>query len=144
MPASQVIYSVGDVEKVLPELACEVFVSRILASQFHGDGQQVQAVHAHPARAVRLFEMAACGERRRAVEYPDVVQAQKTALEHVHALGILTVYPPGEIQHQLVKHGLQELPITLAAEPFLDLVHAPGSPRVYWRIDVSKRPLIGR
>src|SRR6266545_3268925 len=48
----------GDVDEVLEELAGHVLVGGIFARQLERDGQHVEAVHAHPARAVRLLDVA--------------------------------------------------------------------------------------
>ena len=45
----------------------------------------------------------AIGQRRRAVDRADVVEAEEAALEHVVALGVLAVDPPGEVEQQLVE-----------------------------------------
>ncbi len=141
---AQMVDGVGDVEEVLPELARDVLVGRVLAREFQGDGHQVEAVHRHPARAVGLLDEAAAGQRLAAVEDADVVEAQEAALENVLALGVLAVHPPGEIQQQLVKDALQKLAVGLAAALGLDLVHAPRGPGMHRRIDVAEIPLISR
>ena len=52
-----------------------------------------------PAGAVRLFELAACGQRLRAVEHADVVQAEKAAAgTGSPSAAVLAVDPPGEVQ----------------------------------------------
>ena len=48
------------------------------------------------------------GSVRAAVEDADVVEAEEAALEDVAALRVLAVDPPGEVQHQLVEHALEE------------------------------------
>ena len=53
------------------------------------------------------------GQRRAAVEHADVVEAEEAALEHVLAVAILAVHPPGEVQQQLVERALQELEVDL-------------------------------
>jgi hypothetical protein len=60
-----------------------------------GDLQHVLAEERHPGRAIRLFQIAARGQGRAAVEHADVVQAQEAALEHV-ALG--AIFP---VHHQV-------------------------------------------
>ncbi|MDC4224173.1 MAG: hypothetical protein MPW15_08085 [Candidatus Manganitrophus sp.] len=51
-----------------------------------------------------------------AVEDADVVEAEEAALEDVPALGVLAVHPPGEVEHQLVEHPLQEGQVALPAQ----------------------------
>ena len=75
--AAQIRHRVGDVDEVLPELARDVLVRRILGGQLHGNREQVEAVHRHPARAVRLLEVPAGRQRPRSVEHADVVEAQE-------------------------------------------------------------------
>jgi hypothetical protein len=79
----------------------------------------------------------------RAVEHRNVVQTEKAALEHVIAVAVLAVDPPGVIQQQLVKHPLKKAEIALAAlHPFgperLERAH-----RMNRRIDIAERPFIG-
>ena len=59
--------------------------------------------------------MAARRQRLAAVEDADIVEAEKTALKDVAALGVLAVDPPGEIQHQLVENAPEKSPIADAA-----------------------------
>ncbi len=133
----------GDVHEVLEELAGHVLVGGVVVGQLQGDGQHVEAVHGHPARAVRLLEAPAGGQGRRAVEDADVVEAQEAALEDVLALGVLAVHPPREVQQELVEDLLEEGPVARAAAAALDLVDAQGRPGVHGRIDVAQRPLVG-
>jgi hypothetical protein len=71
-----------------------------MREESQGHLEHVLAEHRHPGRAVRLFQPAAGGQGRAAVEHPDVVQAEESSLEHIVAGGILAVDPPGEIQQQ--------------------------------------------
>src|SRR2546422_7791226 len=50
-----------------------------------------------PRRPVGLAEVTAVGERLRAVEYPNIIEAQKTARENVFAFDVFAIYPPGEV-----------------------------------------------
>src|ERR1700675_3671195 len=81
---------------------------------------------------------------RGTVEDSDVVQAQKTALENVHAVGVFAIYPPGEIEQEFVENLFKEPAVSNAAYAPLDFVNAPGSPCVDRRIDVAESPLVGR
>src|SRR6266511_514211 len=56
--AAHVADGMGDVDEVFEELAGHVLVGGIFARQLERDGQHVEAVHAHPARAVRLLDVA--------------------------------------------------------------------------------------
>src|SRR6266853_5639526 len=79
-----------------------------------------------------------------AVEDPDVVEPEEAALEHVAALRILAVDPPGEVQHQLVEHALQECQVALApALLAVNLEYAPRGPGMHRRVDVPEGPLVG-
>src|SRR6185369_4388905 len=104
----------GDRSKMLKELERHVFVDFIVHRQFDGDLQHVEAEQGHPGSAVSLFEIAACGERRAAVEYADVVQAKKAAFESIFAGTVFAVQPPGEIEQQFLKAPLKPLDITPA------------------------------
>ena len=102
-------------EEFLDELLVVGFMQRELDC----NTQHVLAEKHHPRGAVRLVEVAARGQRRGTVEYPDVVEPQETAVEHVCARTILAVHPPGEVHQQLGERVLEKLDVTLAAAPFL-------------------------
>src|SRR6202041_2132371 len=122
---AEMVHGVGNVDEVLPEFAGDVFVGGILRGELHGDGQQVQRVHGHPAGAVGLLDVAAGGKRVTAVEDSDVVEAEKAALENVHTFSVFAVDPPGEIQKKFMEDADQKCAVTAAVALFVDLVHAP-------------------
>ena len=73
------------------------------------------------------------------------VEAEKAALEDVQALRILSVYPPGEIQQQLVEDPFEEIEITgTAILVSVILENSHRRPGVHRGIDVAERPFIGR
>ena len=89
--------------------------------------------------------MAAVRQRCVPVEYADIVEPEKPALEDVSALDVLAVDPPGEIEHQLVEDALEKISVALAAAVLaVDLVDAPGRPGMHRRVDVAECPFIGR
>ena len=67
----------------------DVLVARAGRRQLECDGEQVQAVHAHPARRVGLLEDAALRERVGAIEDADVVETEEAAVEDVVTGGVL-------------------------------------------------------
>src|ERR1700739_3032555 len=77
--AAAVVHGGGGMNEMFEELAGDTFISGVLTSEFEGDSKHVQAVHPHPAGAVGLFEVTACGERSRAVENADVVETKEPA-----------------------------------------------------------------
>src|SRR5262245_24240864 len=86
--------------------------------------------------------MAASRQGRAAIENADIVESQESTLEDVLAFRVLPIHPPREVQHELVKHALQELAVATTAAFLLDLVHAPRGPGVHRRIDVAERPFV--
>ena len=143
VPEPERVHRVGDVDEVLPELARHVLVGLVRAGELHRDAEHVQAVHRHPAGAVGLLDVPAGGQRRAPVEHADVVQPQEAALEHVAALGVLPVHPPGEVQHQLVEDPAEEGQVPSASALLLDLVDAQRGPGEHRRVHVAERPLVG-
>ena len=140
-----VVDGVRDEEEVLEELRRYILVAVVLLRELERDCEQVQAVHAHPARRVGLLEEASGGERRvRAIEDADVVETEEAAFEDVVPCGVLAIHPPREIEHQLVKHALEEVAVRAAGIPPIDLVHAQRRPRVDGRVHVAELPLVGR
>src|SRR6266550_3428941 len=130
-------HSVGNVEEVLPELAGDVFINRTLAGEFKSDGEHVEGVHGHPRSAVGLFNMATSRKRSAAIEDADVVEAEKAALEHVHAFGVLAVHPPSEVEHEFLEHTLKKSAVTFPAGLLLNFVDAPRGPCVNRRIHIT-------
>ena len=107
-PQAAPIHGVGDVGGVFEELRGEVLIGPIVFGENQRHLEQVEAVHRHPRRAVGLFEPTVDRQLRRAVDRPDVVETEEAALEHVVALQVLSVDPPGEVQEQLVKDPFEE------------------------------------
>src|SRR5262249_24370494 len=93
-----VVHRVRDVNEVLPELAGHVFIGRIFTGKFESDGEKIECIHSHPTGAIGLLEVTPGGQWRAAIEHTDVVQAQEAALEDVHSISVLAVYPPGEVE----------------------------------------------
>src|SRR5438876_5129958 len=133
----------GDVEKVLEEFAGYVLVARVLLRQLQGNDEEVQAIHCHPARSVRLLDVPAGRQRVAPVENSDVVESQETALKNVLAFLVLPVDPPREVQQQLLKDPLEEEPVRAAEHLFLDFVNPPCGPGVHRGIHVIESPLVG-
>src|SRR5215467_6673778 len=106
--ATEMIDGIRDIQEVLPELAGHVFVSRIFTRQLHRDRQQVQTIHRHPTSAVGLLNMTSRWQGRAAVEDADVVEPEEPTLKHVAAFAIFAVYPPSEVQQQLLEDAGQE------------------------------------
>ena len=134
-------HGVGNVDKVLPEFAGNVFVGVVFFCKLHRDCQQIQRVHCHPTGAVGLLDVSAGRKRSAAVEHSDIVQSEKAALEDVHAFGVFAVHPPGEVQQQFVEDAFQELAIPLAVPFFVNLVNAPCGPGVHRRIHIAEVPI---
>ena len=128
---------------MLEKFARDVFVGHVFFREFQGDGQHIQAIHAHPTGAVGLLEMPAGGKWRGTVENTDVVEAKEAALENVGAVRILAIDPPGEVEKQLVKDSFEKGAVRDATDATLDLVNAPGGPGVHGRVYVAKSPFVG-
>src|SRR4029079_18932795 len=76
----------------------------------------------------------------RAVDWADVVQTEKAALEQVVPLAVLSVNPPGEVDQQLVEDPADEIDIPAA----VDCEYLQGRPRLHWRVDIAESPLVRR
>src|SRR5204863_2456591 len=97
----------------------------------------------HPGGAVRLVHVAAIRQFCVAVEYADVVEPEKPALENIPPLDVLAVDPPGEIEHQLVEDTFEKIPIALAAAVLaVDFIDTPCRPGMHRRVDVAECPFI--
>src|SRR5262249_60156311 len=71
--AAPVVHGVSDMNEVLEELGRDALVRRILPRQLERDGEHVQAEHPHPARTVRLLDVASGWQGSRPIEHADVV-----------------------------------------------------------------------
>ena len=111
--------------------------------QLDGDLEHVLAEERHPGRAVGLLEVAAGRQRRAAVEDADVVEAEEPALEHVVAVPVLAVHPPGEVEEQLVERLLEPLDVAAALLQLVEAVGEDGGPGVHRRVDVAEVPFVG-
>src|SRR5262249_9188896 len=72
----------------------------------------------------------------------DIVESEKAALEDVHAFRVLAIYPPGEIQQELLKHAFEKGAVSASSLFLFDLVDAPSGPGVHRGIDVAERPFV--
>src|SRR5262245_44792239 len=88
--------------------------------------------------------MAAGGQRLRTVERPDIIEAEKAALKEVQVLRVFSIYPPGEVQTQLMEDPFQEGQVTSAALIAVILEYPHCRPSVHRGIDVAECPLIRR
>ena len=123
---------------MLEELEHQVGRRPAAAVEDPRDRRHRQRVEAHPARPVRLLEHPARREVR-AVDRPDVVEAEEPALEDVRAVGVLAVHPPGEVDEQLVEDAAQERDVAAA----VDREHLERRPGLHRRVHVVERPLVG-
>src|SRR5215213_395723 len=137
-----VIHRMRDVDEVLPKLAGDILVRRIFFRELHRDREEIQRVHCHPTRAVRLSNVAASRQRRAAIENTDVVETEKAALKDVHPFSVFAIDPPREIQQQLLKHTSEKNGVADSTTLLLDLVDAPRGPRMYRWIHIAERPLV--
>src|SRR5690606_32652675 len=114
-------HGVADEDEVLKEFRGNVLVRPAMLGKLQRHVEHVEAVEAHPPRAVRLFEHAARGQGLGAVEEANVVEPQEAALEDVLAFLVLTVDPPGEVHEEFLEHALKEVEILYAVHLALDL-----------------------
>src|SRR5260370_18052813 len=119
-------------------------MERMWGGRSQREGKKCEGVHAMPAGPWGLLNCPASGQGSAAIEDSDIIQAEKSALENVHAVGVLAIHPPSEVQQQLVKNPLQKCPVALAMALLIDLVYAPCRPGVHWRIHFAQRPLVSR
>ena len=133
-----------DEEEMLEELRRHVLVGAVVLAEGDGDVEHVEAVHRHPGGAVRLLDIAACRQGRRAVEEADIVEAEKAAFEDIESARVLAIHPPGEIQEQLLEDALEKADIGhVAVRAAVILVDVHGRPGLDRRIDVAEGPFIG-
>src|SRR6516164_1045094 len=137
--ATDIGHRFGNIEKMFEKLGCNVFVDVVLDRQLERNAHKVERVHRHPRSAVGLVDVTAARQRFVTVEYPDIVEPEKPALENIPALDVFAVDPPGEVEHQLVEDTLEKIPVAFAAAVLaIDFIDSPRRPGVYRRIDVAE------
>src|SRR5215831_3466264 len=127
-----------DQSEMLEELYREIFVARLMVGKQQSHLQHVETELGHPGSAIRLLQYVAVGEHPRAVERADIVKTKKAALEHVVAICVFSIYPPSEVDQELLKSARQKIVIGAAIDP----KHRERGPRLNWRIHVSEIPFI--
>ena len=143
VPQALFVQGGADAGEMLQELQYQILpwlLLRLAGPVQHGrDRAQRQRVGAHPAGGIGLFQGVAGGQVG-TVDRADVVQAEEAALEHVVAVGVLPVHPPGEVDQQLGEDPGQETEVAAA----VDGPDLQRRPRVHRRVDVPEVPLIRR
>src|SRR5262245_6310227 len=129
---------------MLNKLETHVQIGRSLQRQLYGNFKHILAKERHPGRAVGLLEVSASRQRRAAVKDPDIVQTEEPSFEHVAAGAILAVYPPGEVQEQLLEGALKPIHVTPAAPKLFQTVGEDGGPGMDWRVNIAEVPFVGR
>lgn len=135
-------HGVGNVQEVLEELGGNVLVGRVVLGELERNVQHVQTEECHPSGPVGLTQSTTGRQRLGTVERSDVVETQESTLEHVVAVGILSVDPPGKVEEELLEDPLEEVEILASEQLSLDLEHSERRPRVDGRVDVAKVPLV--
>ena len=80
---------------------------------------------------------------RAAVEYADVIEAEKSTRENITSLRIFAIHPPVEVQHQSLEAPLQEPEVGPTQVPFY-VVEEQCRPGVNWWINVAEVPFVCR
>ena len=138
------VHRIGNPDEVLDELVRDLLVHGVVFGQDEGYLQHALAVERHPRGTVRLLQMTAGRQGTRAVEDADVVEPEEAALEHVVAVGVLAIDPPGKRDQQFVEGGFEKSAIAFAGLFFFDLVDTPHRPTDHGRINVAVIPFVGR
>lgn len=101
---SGIVHGEGDVDVVFPKFAGQVFVDGIAFGETQGDGKHAFGEGGHPTGAVGLSEQIT-GRKVVAVEGPDIVHAEKAALEDIAAEGVFTVDPPSKVEKHFLEYA---------------------------------------
>ena len=141
--AANVVHRGRDSQEVFEKFGRDIFVDVIFHRELERDAHQIEGKHSHPAGAVALLEMAAVRKRFVTVEYPDVVEPEKSTLEDIVALGVLAIHPPGEGDQHFVENRLQKCAITFSGLLPFDLINAPCRPCHHRRVHIAEVPLVG-
>lgn len=88
-PTIERTFSGTELREVLQQRLGLFQIRWLLPRELDRDLRHVLAVEGHPRRAVGLVDVPAGRQWRTAVEHPDVVKAQESALEDVPVVGVL-------------------------------------------------------
>ena len=137
VPETLLLHRLRDEREVLEELHDQVGGRPARPVEHRRDGGHRERVRRHPPGRVRLLEHVPLGEMR-AVDRPDVVEAEEATLEDVRAVRVEAVHPPREVDEELVEDAAQEVDVGAA----LDDEHLERRPRLHRGIDVVEGPLV--
>src|SRR5438034_11719891 len=93
-----VVQRMSDIEEMLEKLGGDILVHDILTSEFQSYLHHIQAVHAHPGCAIRLFQVSTGWQHGAAIKDSYIIQSQEPALEDIVAFTVLAVDPPVEVK----------------------------------------------
>ena len=127
-----------DRREMLEELEHETGGGTAAAGQEDRHAPHREGVGRHPTGRVGLLERAT-DRQVGAIQRPDVVQTEETALEQVRPGRVLEVHPPGEVHQELVEDLTEEVEVAGA----VDDEHLEGGPRLDGRVDVAEIPFVG-
>ena len=134
----------GYVQEVLDVLDRHRLIDRIVLGEFGGDGEHIQTELRHPARSVALFQRAAIWQRLIAIEYADIIHAEKAPAKDIAPIRVLAVNPPAIVQHQAVEHLGQKFIIPLSFLLQVMPIDDKRSPGKHRRIHIVEVPFVGR
>ena len=140
---AQVGHRRGDPQEVLGELQRHVLRSRDRSSPARRrfpscSGRTAPSRRCRrPAPGSRRSAAARCDRTRRCCPGPGSRPRRRCAG------AVLAVDPPGEVQQQLLKAGLEPVPVSLAVFHLFQAVGEDGGPGMHRRVDVAEVPLVG-
>src|SRR5690606_30574123 len=106
-----------DEYEVLKEFGSSIFKRTVIYRNLGSDIHHIQRVGADPTGAICLFQLHLTRKMKTAVEYSDIIQAEKAALKDIVTIDVFPVDPPREIDQQFLKYLFQKIDIP-CSRPF--------------------------
>ena len=72
---ANVVHRLGNIDEVFKKFARDTPINLIFSRKFEGYGQHIQAIHPHPARSIRLFQMPTRRQRGGTVKDTHVIES---------------------------------------------------------------------
>src|SRR5579872_527860 len=137
------VYRLGDINEMFKEFRREILENMVRFRQFESNPHHVESGGRNPGSAIRLVKIGAARQILPKVERTNIIEAEKAALKYIPTIPILTIYPPSEVQHQLVEDALKEGDVSGSFQLTVDLIGPQRGPGHDWRISVAEAPFVG-
>src|SRR5579884_1239932 len=108
---SRVIHGMGDIHKMIKELASNIAIVAIFLREFQRNRQHIQAIHRHPTGPIGLLNVGSIWQPCVAIEDTNIIQTQEASLKDILPVVILDVHPPHKVKEELLKDFFKKITV---------------------------------